>query len=56
MYQSGIDQFLGGNGLGDETSQGKHMLNKIENLVVNPCDRFCCFESPDGLFDKVNSA
>ena len=32
------------------------MLNKIENLVVNPTDRFGRFVSPDGLLDKVNSA
>ena len=31
------------------------MLNKIENLVVNPHDRFGRFESPNGLLDKVNS-
>ena len=32
------------------------MLNKIENLVVNPTDRFGRFVLPDGLLDKVNSA
>jgi hypothetical protein len=32
------------------------MLNKIENLVVNPHDRFGCYKSPNGLLDKVNSA
>jgi hypothetical protein len=31
------------------------MLNKIENLVVNPHDRFGRYESPDGLLDEVNS-
>ena len=31
------------------------ILNKLENLVVNPNDRFACYESPDGLLDKVNS-
>ena len=31
------------------------LINKIDNLVVNPCDRFGRFESPDGLLDKANS-
>ena len=31
------------------------MLNKLENLVVNPLDRFARFQSPDGLLDEVNS-
>ncbi len=31
------------------------ILNKLENLVVNPTDRFGRYESPDGLLDEVNS-
>jgi hypothetical protein len=31
------------------------VLNKIENLVVNPHDRFHKYESPDGLLGEVNS-
>ena len=31
-------------------------LNKIENLLVNPIDRFAQFKDPDGNLDKVNSA
>jgi hypothetical protein len=31
------------------------ILNKLENLVVNPNDRFGRYESPDGLLDEVNS-
>ena len=31
------------------------ILNKLENLVVNPNDRFGRFESPGGLLDEVNS-
>ena len=31
-------------------------LNKIENLVVNPTDRFAHFKDPNGRLDKVNSA
>jgi hypothetical protein len=32
------------------------ILNKLENLVVNPTDRFGFYhhQSPDGLFDKLN--
>ena len=31
------------------------ILNKLENLVVNPTDRFGRFKSPGGLLDEVNS-
>lgn len=31
------------------------VLNKINNLVVNPQDRFSKYESPDGLLGEVNS-
>jgi hypothetical protein len=31
-------------------------LNKLENLVVNPTDRFGRFEDPGGKLDEVNSA
>jgi hypothetical protein len=31
------------------------ILNKIENLVVNPLDRFGRYRSPDGRLDEVNS-
>jgi hypothetical protein len=31
------------------------ILNKLENLVVNPNDRFGWYESPDGLLVEVNS-
>jgi hypothetical protein len=31
------------------------MLNKLENLVVNPLDRFGRYVSPDGLLGEVNS-
>ena len=31
------------------------ILNKIENLVVNPHDRFGRYQSPGGLLDEVNS-
>jgi hypothetical protein len=30
-------------------------LNKIQNLVVNPLNRFGRYKSPDGLMDEVNS-
>jgi hypothetical protein len=32
------------------------MLNKMENLVVNPLDRFGRYRSEDGLLGEVNSA
>jgi hypothetical protein len=31
------------------------ILNKLENLVVNPSDRFGRYQSPDGRLDEVNS-
>jgi hypothetical protein len=31
------------------------VLNKIENLVVNPHDRFSKYEAPNGLLGEVNS-
>jgi hypothetical protein len=31
------------------------ILNKLENLVVNPSNRFGRYQSPDGLLDEVNS-
>ena len=30
------------------------MLNKMENLVVNPLDQFGCYRSEDGLLGEVN--
>ena len=30
-------------------------FNKLENIVVNPHDRFGRYQSPDGLLDEVNS-
>ncbi len=31
------------------------ILNKLDNLVVNPNDRFGRYQSPDGLLDEINS-
>jgi hypothetical protein len=31
------------------------LLNKLENLVINPSDQFGKFESPNGLLGEVNS-
>jgi hypothetical protein len=31
------------------------IINKLENFVVNPNDRFGRYKSPDGLLDEVNS-
>jgi hypothetical protein len=31
------------------------ILNKLDNLVVNPIDRFGRYQSPDGLLDEINS-
>jgi hypothetical protein len=30
--------------------------NKLENLVVDPTDRFGHYQSPDGQLDEVNSS
>ncbi len=31
------------------------VLNKLENLVVNPHDRFAKYEAPNGFLGEVNS-
>ncbi len=32
------------------------VLNQIENLVVNPRDRFAKYEEPNGKLGEINSA
>ncbi len=31
------------------------VLSKLENLVVNPSDRFAKYEAPDCKFGEINS-